>query len=109
MCALSFIQWAGYRCQYSDWLRAERSGYRTPVRARFTAPTPPMGRTVCAEPQCLYMCALYFRFVSFSYIKVVCSDTVKCPRFIYSGINYGSPDSQTTYSYNQRAHVGLHA
>jgi len=32
------ILWAGWRSRYSNWLQAERSGDRIPVRARFSAP-----------------------------------------------------------------------
>jgi hypothetical protein len=32
------ILWAGWRSRYSDWLRAERSGDRIPVRVKFNAP-----------------------------------------------------------------------
>jgi len=35
---LNHEEWAGWRSQYSDWLRARRSGDRIPVEARFSAP-----------------------------------------------------------------------
>jgi len=29
------------------------------MKGQSYTPTPPMGRTACTEPQCLYKCALY--------------------------------------------------
>ena len=109
----------GSVAEYSDWLRAGRSGDRLAVGSRFSAPVqtgpgahpascttgtgsfpgvksgrgvtltphpllvplvmkeysytsiPPMGRTACTEPQCLYLGTIYLYFYQYLDLETV--------------------------------------
>ena len=44
--------------------------------------TPPMGRTVCTEPQCLYKGDLYLLYRTFS-ISVIINLVITSPNFLF--------------------------